>query len=91
MQVMIISAKAEAAGAPVQIDISQLLGNEVNALNLDQYVTVNFNQSESTVTLSIDRDGTSGSTYNSTEFLHLTNQSSEITLNDLLNNQSIVF
>ena len=74
-----------------KIDISQLLGNEVNALNLDQYVTVNFNQSESTVTLSIDRDGTSGTIYNSTEFLRLTNQSSEITLNDLLNNQSIIF
>ncbi|ANF82382.1 hypothetical protein A3K93_09370 [Acinetobacter sp. NCu2D-2] len=74
-----------------KIDISELLqGQSVNAHNLDQYISLTYNEAVSTVTLSIDRDGSSGPLI-STALIELTNQTSAITLEDLLQNKSILF
>ena len=72
-----------------KIDISQLFeGQAVNALNLEKYVNLDYHEGTSTVVLSIDRDG-GGNSY--TELLKLTNQTSEITLDDLLQNKNVLF
>ena len=73
-----------------RIDVSDLLGGEVNANNLGQYIQLNYNSTSSTVTLSIDRDGT-GTTFIATPLLQLTNQPSAITLDELLQNGQIIF
>src|SRR5690606_18868495 len=74
-----------------KIDITQLLdGTSADATNLSEYVSLNYNAATSTVTLSIDRDG-SGGLYNQTALLNLTNQTSVITLEDLIANQQLLF
>lgn len=70
------------------IDVSALLG-PVAAYDLGQYVQLDYNASTQTVTVSIDRDGTGSSA--SGNVLLLTNQQSAITLDDLLQNQQILF
>ena len=70
------------------IDVSELLsGQNANAHNLEEFVNLEFDRENSTVTLSIDRQGNG----DYTELLKLTNQSSAITLEDLLDNKSIWF
>ncbi|WP_407411153.1 beta strand repeat-containing protein, partial [Acinetobacter sp.] len=72
-----------------KIDISQLLdGSSANALNLNEFVKVDYDAQSSTVSIKVDRDGGSD---NYTELLKLTNQTSEITLDDLLQNKNILF
>ena len=70
------------------IDVSALLG-PVKADDLADYVQLNYDAASKTVAVSIDRDGTgSGASAN---VLLLTNQQSAITLDDLLQNQQILF
>ncbi|MDK1683050.1 SwmB domain-containing protein [Acinetobacter terrestris] len=72
------------------IDISELLGDEVTGYNLDQYVSLNYDEAAQSITVKIDRDGT-GDIYNSTNLLILTNQREDITMDELLMNKSIIF
>jgi VCBS repeat-containing protein len=72
------------------IDISGLLLWGVRAENLQEYVQLSYDATSKTVTLAIDRDG-SGANVGSGNLLLLTNQQSAITLDDLLQNQSIIF
>nr|WP_257222972.1 type I secretion C-terminal target domain-containing protein [Acinetobacter sp. YH18001] len=74
-----------------QIDVSALLaGQVVTAENLNDFVSITYDEENSTVTLAIDRDGSSGE-FSQTELLKLTNQSSVITFEDLLQNNNILF
>ncbi|MEZ2775029.1 Ig-like domain-containing protein, partial [Acinetobacter pseudolwoffii] len=72
------------------IDVSKLLGDEVTGYNLGQYIALVYDDVASTVTVKIDRDG-SNAAFSSTDLLILTNQRQEITLDDLLKNQQILF
>jgi len=72
------------------IDVSKLLGDEVTGYNLGQYIALVYDDVASTVTVKIDRDG-SNAVFSSTDLLILTNQRQEITLDDLLKNQQILF
>ena len=73
-----------------KIDISGLLGSDANAGNLGEYVRLTYDENTKTMTLAIDRDGSSGP-MGHTDFLVLTNQTTEFTLEDLMNNQQILF
>ncbi|MFW2075393.1 BapA/Bap/LapF family large adhesin [Acinetobacter gerneri] len=74
-----------------KIDISALLsGQSVNASNIASYVSVKYDSTNHTATISVDRDG-AGNTYQSTELLVLTNQNSVVTLDDLLNNGQLKY
>src|SRR5690606_23182231 len=73
-----------------QIDVSALLaGQVVTAENLNDFVSITYDEENSTVTLAIDRDGSSGE-FSQTELLKLTNQTSLITFEDLLQNNNIL-
>jgi Ca2+-binding RTX toxin-like protein len=72
------------------IDVSDLLDDNVTGYNLGDYVSLDYNADAETVTVKIDRDA-AGTTYNATDLLILTNQRQEITLEDLLKNQQILF
>ncbi|WP_436662216.1 BapA/Bap/LapF family large adhesin [Acinetobacter sp. P1(2025)] len=77
-----------------KIDISSLLNGSPTALTIGQYVDVNYNAATQTVTLSVDRDGgllDLPSNFTETPILQLTNITSEITLQDLLNNGQIIY
>ena len=68
-----------------KIDVSALLsGQSVAASNIADYLTASYDSATDTTTLKIDRDGT-GTTYQATEFLVLTNQSLGLSSADLLN------
>ncbi|WP_298146576.1 Ig-like domain-containing protein, partial [uncultured Acinetobacter sp.] len=70
------------------IDVSALLG-PVRADDLADYVELTYDAASKTVAVSIDRDGVGSGT--SANVLLLTNQQSAITLDDLLQNQQILF
>ncbi len=74
-----------------KINISELLsGQSVDASNIDQYVSIMYDAENKVAIVSVDRDG-AGSGYTSNPLLILTNQTTEFTLEDLLNNQQILF
>ena len=72
-----------------KINISQLL-LEANEENLSDFVKVDYDADQNKAVISIDRDGTANK-YQSQELLILTNQSTAITLEDLLQNNQIIF
>ncbi|WP_151840059.1 type I secretion C-terminal target domain-containing protein [Acinetobacter soli] len=64
-----------------KIDIASLLIGEVNKTNLNQFIS--YEKNGTTVTLSLDRDG-SGTNYQSSKLLVLNNQSSLTSIEDLI-------
>ncbi len=60
-----------------------------NSTNVEKFIKINYNSDTDSATISIDRDG-DADRYQSENLLILTNQSSEITLHDLLNNNQII-
>ena len=75
-----------------KIDISNLLLGTPNSLTIGSYVSVNYDASTQSATISVDRDGL-GLTYSSTQLLtiHLDHPTATLTLNDLLNNGQIIY
>ena len=71
------------------LDVSALLGDDVVANNIDQYLTVE-QDATGKVTLSIDRDG-AGDAFESTALITLGVQAADISLQQLLENNQIVF
>lgn len=72
------------------IDVSKLLSDDATLVNIKDYIQVNYNESTQTTIISIDRDGTS-SQYKMTEYLILTNLEKTVTLEELLQNNQIIF
>ncbi|NLZ77909.1 MAG: type I secretion C-terminal target domain-containing protein, partial [Gammaproteobacteria bacterium] len=75
------------------LDISALLpeGTEDIDLNgLSDFLKVDFNEEEQSITVSIDRDG-EGSRFEFEELLVLTNQNEAKSLDDLFNNDQIIY
>ena len=56
---------------------------------VSKFISVEYNAETDTATISVDRDG-AGNKYNSENLLHLTNQDTAITLDELLANNQIV-
>ena len=73
------------------IDISALLDDKATALNVHEYIDVQYDESTKSATISIDRDGKEGTEFESAKLLMLTNQDKTITLDDLLQNNQIIF
>ena len=69
-----------------KIDISKLLQGDVNSENIDQYVSVNKVGNDTVI--SIDRDG-SGTNYAKADLITLKN--TDTTLQDLLNNNNVLY
>ncbi|AXQ21593.1 type I secretion C-terminal target domain-containing protein [Acinetobacter wuhouensis] len=73
------------------INVSDLLDTNASLENINEYLTVSYDADADQAVISIDRDGTAGS-YQSTELLVLNNQTTDVTLKELLeNNQIIIF
>ncbi|WP_286638507.1 BapA/Bap/LapF family large adhesin [Thiopseudomonas alkaliphila] len=75
------------------IDISALLPEGSENIDLDglkDFLQVEFNEEEESITVSIDRDG-KGSRFEFEELLVLTNQKEEKSLDDLFNNDQIIY
>ena len=62
------------------IDISALLDDKATALNVHEYIDVQYDESTKSATISIDRDGKEGTEFESAKLLMLTNQDKTITL-----------
>ncbi|OTG86054.1 Ig-like domain-containing protein, partial [Acinetobacter sp. ANC 3813] len=74
-----------------KIDVSSLLANQnVTSANISQYVSVLYDAANKVAIISVDKDGT-GSTFETTPLLVLTNQQSTVTLDDLIQNQQLLF
>ncbi len=71
------------------LDVSALLGDEVNAENIDQYLSVE-QDANGQVTLKIDRDGQDDA-FEATALVHLGVQSPDLSLQQLLDNHQILF
>ena len=71
------------------VDVRELLGDEVTADNIDQYLSVE-QDAEGNVTLNIDRDGQADS-FQSTALIHLGQQAADLSLQQLLENNQIIF
>ncbi|MCH7336169.1 BapA/Bap/LapF family large adhesin, partial [Acinetobacter sp. NIPH 2699] len=80
-------------GQADKIDLTNLLDGSQNALTIGQYVDISYDAGSQTVTVSVDRDGglLLEGTYTETPLLQLTNITSEVTLQDLLNNGQIIY
>src|SRR5699024_3917129 len=72
-----------------QIDLSKLLGDDVNEDNIDEYLKLEHNADDNTLTLSIDRDG-AGDKFGSETLLVLENQTDAVDLAELLQNDQIL-
>lgn len=71
-----------------KIDITELLsGQSVSSSTISDYIKVTSNGTDTVI--SIDRDGSSGTTYESTELLTLKN--TDTTLEELLQNNQLLF
>lgn len=68
---------------------SDVTGKNIDFDQVKKFITVEYNAETETATLSVDRDGDRGR-YESEVLLHLTNQSTKLTLEDLLANQQII-
>lgn len=73
-----------------QIDISSLLSDDATEANLAEFVTVEYDAENDQAVISIDRDG-SGETYESQDLVILLNQTSKVELDDLINNNQIIY
>ena len=73
------------------IDVSKLLSDDATSENIQDYIQVNYDEATQTAIISIDRDGTSSSQYDMTEYLTLANLEKSVTLDELLQNNQIVF
>ncbi|WP_411688422.1 BapA/Bap/LapF family large adhesin [Acinetobacter indicus] len=67
-----------------KIDVSALLAGQT-ITDINKFVSVTYDADKDTATISIDRDG-DGTTYTSTELLVLTNQTTQVTLDELIQN-----
>ena len=76
-------------GSTQTIDVSALLSDDATQTNIAEYVSVNYDANAQTATISIDRDG-AGQAYQNADLLILTNQSSNVTLEQLLQNNQII-
>ncbi|WP_213033252.1 Ig-like domain-containing protein [Acinetobacter amyesii] len=74
-----------------QIDISSLLSDDATEANLAEFVTVVYDEETDSAVISIDRDGTSGPKYESQDLVVLLNQTSKVELDDLINNNQIIY
>lgn len=71
-----------------QLDLSEFLDNsQVNSSNLDEFLTISYDENLKTNTISVTGDASG----NSQEILILTNQAEFLSVQDLLLNQSIVY
>ncbi|WP_180094739.1 MULTISPECIES: type I secretion C-terminal target domain-containing protein [unclassified Acinetobacter] len=73
-----------------QIDISSLLSDDATEANLAEFVTVEYDEETDSAVISIDRDGTSGTEYESQDLVVLLNQTRKVELDDLINNNQII-
>ncbi|WP_111860268.1 type I secretion C-terminal target domain-containing protein [Acinetobacter sp. CFCC 10889] len=71
------------------IDISDLFDNNANFENLSEYLTVSYDADADQAVISIDRDG-KATQYQSAELLVLNNQMTDLTLEELLQNNQII-
>ena len=76
-------------GSYAQMDFSALLTDAATLGNIGEFVTVNYNAENDTAVVSIDRDGTAA-VYQSQDVLVLSNQVTNVTLDDLLHNNQII-
>ena len=76
-------------GSTQTINVSALLSDDATETNIAEYVSVNYDANAQTATISIDRDG-AGQAYQNADLLILTNQSSNVTLEQLLQNNQII-
>lgn len=74
-----------------QIDISSLLSDDATEANLAEFVTVEYDEETDSAVISIDRDGTSGTEYESQDLVVLLNQTNKVELDDLINNNQIIY
>ncbi|WP_180106894.1 MULTISPECIES: cadherin-like domain-containing protein [unclassified Acinetobacter] len=74
-----------------QIDISSLLSDDATEANLAEFVTVEYDEETDSAVISIDRDGTSGAEYESQDLVVLLNQTNKVELDDLINNNQIIY
>ncbi len=72
------------------IDVSSLLDHQANLGNIGQYLSVSYDAKTDQAVISIDRDGTAAK-YQSTELLLLNNQTTEVSLEQLLQNNQIIY
>ncbi len=72
------------------IDVSKLLSDDATSENIQDYIQVNYDEATQTAIISIDRDGAS-SQHEMTEYLTLANLEKYVTLDELLQNNQIVF
>ncbi len=72
------------------IDVSKLLSDDATSENIQDYIQVNYDEATQTAIISIDRDGAS-SQHEMTEYLTLANLEKSVTLDELLQNNQIVF
>nr|WP_306670452.1 type I secretion C-terminal target domain-containing protein [Acinetobacter sp. YH12082] len=78
-------------GSNQKIDISSLLSDDATEANLAEFVTVEYDEVSESAVVSIDRDGTSGTEYESQDLVILLNQTSKVELDDLINNNQIIY
>ena len=70
--------------------MSRLLSDDATSENIQDYIQVNYDEATQTAIISIDRDGAS-SQHEMTEYLTLVNLEKSVTLDELLQNNQIVF
>ncbi len=73
------------------IDVSKLLSGDATSENIQDYIQVNYDEATQTAIISIDRDGASSSQYDMAEYLTLADLEKFVTLDELLQNNQIVF
>lgn len=73
------------------IDVSKLLSDDATSENIKDYIQVNYDEATQTAIISIDRDGASSSQYDMAEYLTLADLEKSVTLDELLQNNQIVF
>ncbi|RYL24713.1 Ig-like domain-containing protein, partial [Acinetobacter piscicola] len=72
-----------------QIDVSALLDHNASLENINEYLKVSYDTEQDQAVISIDRDGT-GTNYQSADLLILNNQTTDLTLEQLLQNNQII-
>ncbi|WP_180045317.1 MULTISPECIES: Ig-like domain-containing protein [unclassified Acinetobacter] len=72
-----------------QIDVSALLDHNASLENINEYLKVSYDAEQDQAVISIDRDGT-GTNYQSADLLILSNQTTDLTLEQLLQNNQII-
>lgn len=71
------------------IDVSALLSSSATSENISEYLTVTYDAMKDQAVISIDRDG-KNTHYQTEDLLILTNQSTNVTLEELLKNNQII-